>query len=129
MTSWHWPDSGGEEIPFVVIELARETWELVLSELTVEQMRPLLDVNRLLHSLALHSLFHLIHIYLGPFESIDPALNNRGNSPEPDEQALARSLDILGGIVQNTLFRTAVWTLVVRIYSKEKDVINCACDE
>jgi hypothetical protein len=49
-------------------------------------------------SLALHSLFRLIHIYLGAFELTHPALNDRGDdASEPNSQASTRSLDILDG--------------------------------
>jgi hypothetical protein len=107
-----------------MIDLPREIWELVLGELTSEQQRPLLAVNRLLHSFALHSLFHLIHIYLGAFESIHPTLNDSGDASELDAQALTRSLDILGGIIQDKTFAAVVRTVVVHAYVKEGENVS-----
>jgi hypothetical protein len=104
-----------------MVDLPRETWESVLRELTPEQQRPLLGVNRFLHSLALRSLFHLIHIYLGAFESTHPALNDRGDVSELEAQALERSLAMLAYAAQNSSFGAVVQTMIVHAYAKEED--------
>jgi hypothetical protein len=103
-------------------DLPLETWQSVLRNLTHDQQRPLLGVNRFLYSLARRSLFSVVYLYIGAWETTHPAFNDQGSVPDLDARALRRSLDILNCIANDSSFAAIVHAIVVQAYVKECDV-------
>jgi hypothetical protein len=105
-----------------MLDLPRETWEAVLRNLILDHQRPLLGVNKFLRSVARRSIFQIVHIHLGAFETTHPAINDRGNASNLDRRAFIRSFEILAYILKDAAFASVVRTVVVHAYAKGRDV-------
>lgn len=96
-----------------------ETWSAVVDCLSVNQQRNLLFVNRLLHDLALRTLFSVVKIYFMRGEPGMYMLNTTSERYLEDTSLLLveRSWELLHRITTQPNFAKVVRTLCVHAFS------------
>jgi len=110
-----------------MFNLPLEIWTAILDHLPLSARRVCLSTNRLLHDIAVRSLFTTVHIYLGAWETLHDGLDDEASTPDLDEAttpdldecAIAHSKEILKRIIDDPAFASIVRTLIVHAHMKD----------